>query len=232
MSIANYFTFSRILISPIFLLFYIAHERFGISTGALPYLLLFLLSISELSDACDGYFARKYNQVTDLGKILDPMADSIARISAFLTFTLDPVSLPIPLIFIFLYRDSVVSTLRTICALKGFALAARTSGKIKAVIQGMAAFAILILMIPHSTGDLSTETLHLASTWIVGFAGIYTIFSGIDYIYANRYYILKLLALQSEGESIATKSRIYFTQLYKNKKASLKRKKREVIEME
>lgn len=233
MSIANYFTFSRIFISPIFLLVYIEHEMFGISSVVLPYVLLFLLGVSELSDACDGYFARKYNQVTDLGKILDPMADSIARISAFLTFTLEPVSLPIPLIFIFLYRDSVVSTLRTICALKGFALAARTSGKIKAVIQGLAAFIILILMIPHSTGDMSTESLHVASTWIVGLAGIYTIFSGVDYIYSNRFYILKLLALQSAGQSIAAKSRVYFTQLYKNKKASLKRKKRDIsAEME
>lgn len=229
MSIANYFTFSRILISPIFLLIYIEHNVLGISPEGLPYVLLFLLGVSELSDACDGYFARKYNQVTDLGKILDPMADSIARISAFLTFTLEPVNLPIPLIFIFLYRDSVVSTLRTICALKGFALAARTSGKIKAVIQGLAAFIILILMIPHSTGDLSTETLHLASTWIVGLAGIYTIFSGIDYIYSNRHYIMKLLVLQSQPHPVAQKYRILLSQFYKNKKPFLKRKKKKFL---
>jgi CDP-diacylglycerol--glycerol-3-phosphate 3-phosphatidyltransferase len=69
---------------------YLEYETFDISLVTLPYILLFLLGISELSDACDGYFARKYNQVTDLGKILDPMADSIYRISVFLTFTLPP----------------------------------------------------------------------------------------------------------------------------------------------
>jgi CDP-diacylglycerol--glycerol-3-phosphate 3-phosphatidyltransferase len=193
MTIANYFTFFRIFISPIFLLVYIAHDSIGISPVILPYVLICLLGISEISDAMDGYLARKYNQVTDFGKILDPMADSIYRISVFLTFTLEPIKVPMILIFVFLYRDSVTSTLRTICALRGFALAARISGKIKAVIQAICAFLVLILMIPHSLGYITTETLHLASTWIVGFAAAYAFLSGIDYVYANREYISRLL---------------------------------------
>jgi len=159
----------------------------------LPYVLLILLGISELSDACDGYLARKYNQVTDLGKVLDPMADSVAKISLFMTFTLEPVKLPMILVFIFLYRDSVVSTLRTICALKGFALAACLSGKIKTAMQAGAAFMVLLLMIPHSLGLLSTEKLHDIGTGIVSVAAVYTLFSGIDYIYANWQYINKFL---------------------------------------
>lgn len=193
MSIANYLTFIRIFISPIFMFIYIEHEYLGISMTALPYVLLFLMTLSELSDAFDGYFARKYNQVTDLGKVLDPMADSIARIAVFLTFTLPPVNLPVPLIFIFIYRDSVVSTLRTICALKGFALAARISGKVKAVIQAVVAYIILLMMIPYSLGKLSGEQLENASLWLVSLAVIYTVFSAVDYIYANRHYIYRLL---------------------------------------
>jgi CDP-diacylglycerol--glycerol-3-phosphate 3-phosphatidyltransferase len=193
MSIANYFTFIRIVISPIFLFIYLEHTALGISAMMLPYILMGLLAISELSDAFDGFLARRYNQVTDLGKVLDPMADSIARISVFLTFTLDPVNLPMPLIFIFLYRDSVVSTLRTICALKGFALAARTSGKIKAVIQAIAALIVLILMIPYADGQISQQTLHNSGTAIVGVAALYTIYSGVDYITSNWIYISKLL---------------------------------------
>ncbi len=193
MSIAHYFTFIRILISPIFLFVYLEYDTFHISLMTLPYVLLTLLGISELSDACDGYLARRYNQVTDLGKILDPMADSIYRISVFLTFTLPPINLPMVLVFIFLYRDSVISTLRIICALKGFTLAARPSGKLKAAIQAFAAFVVLILLIPYSLGHLSIETLHWISTLIVSIASIYTVLSGVDYIYANRHYIAKLL---------------------------------------
>lgn len=177
------------------------HDFLGISNIALPYVLLVLLGISELSDAFDGYLARKYNQVTDLGKVLDPMADSIARISVFLTFTLEPVKLPMFLIFVFLYRDSVISTLRTICALKGFTLAARTSGKIKAVIQAVAAFIVLGLMIPHSLGHLSTSMLHNIGTGVISIAAFYTIYSGFEYIYANREYINKLLKLPNETKT-------------------------------
>ena len=205
MSIANYFTFFRIFISPIFLLVYMEREAFDISPMALPYILLFLLVVSELSDAFDGFIARRYNQVTDLGKILDPMADSIWRISVFLTFTLPPVNLNLLIIFIFLYRDSVISTLRTICALKGFALAARLSGKIKALIQAIAALIVVVLLIPHSMGYITTQSLHYFSTWVVGIAAIYSLFSGVDYIYANRQYIRKILTERPKKKSKVSK---------------------------
>lgn len=198
MSIANYFTFIRIFISPIFLFVYLEYETFNLNLITLPYVLLFLLGVSELSDACDGYFARKYNEVTDLGKILDPMADSIYRISVFLTFTLPPIRLPMILIFILLYRDSVVSTLRTICALKGYALAARPSGKLKAGIQAFSAFVIILLLIPYSLGRMPESTLQLTSTIIASVAAIYTLISGFDYIYANRHYIKRLLTTKKE----------------------------------
>jgi CDP-diacylglycerol--glycerol-3-phosphate 3-phosphatidyltransferase len=196
LNIANYLTFFRIFISPIFMLLYIEREALDISPVVLPYILLVLLGVSELSDALDGIIARRYNQVTDLGKLLDPMADSIWRISVFLTFTLPPVNLHMVLIFIFLYRDSVISTLRTICALKGYALAARMSGKIKAVLQAIVAFAIVLMMIPHSLGYLSTQTLHSVSSWLVALTALYAVLSGVDYIYANRHYIYKLLTLK------------------------------------
>lgn len=198
MPIAHYFTFMRIFVSPIFLLIYLYHQDLGISSLLLPVVLAFLLGVSELSDAFDGYLARKYNQVTDLGKILDPMADSIYRISVFLTFTLEPVRLPVGLVFIFLYRDSVVSTLRTICALKGFALAARKSGKFKAVIQAVAALIVLCLMLLSALETLSPSELTSYSTYVVGCAGLYTLFSGVDYIIANRRYIKKMLTSKTK----------------------------------
>jgi len=192
-SIANYLTFTRIFISPIFMFLYLEHELLGISSFMLPYILLFLLGGSELSDAFDGYLARKFHQVTDLGKLLDPMADSIYRISVFLTFTQPPVNLPLLIVFVFLYRDSVISTLRTICALRGFALAARSSGKIKAVVQASCAFLILIMMIPFSLGLLSYTTLRTVSITVVSIAAAYSLFSGVEYIWANRLYVTRLL---------------------------------------
>lgn len=200
MTIANYFTISRLIISPVFLIVYLMYEELGISSFLLPHILIFLFSVSELSDAVDGYIARKYNQVTDLGKILDPMADSISRISIFLAFTEGIIQLPIWFVFIFLYRDSVISSLRTICAFRGVVLAARFSGKIKAIIQALSAFIILILMVPQSMGYISLETLRFVSCVVVGFACFYAVLSGIEYCYANREHIKKILiAKKSEA---------------------------------
>ncbi|HSW86871.1 MAG TPA: CDP-diacylglycerol--glycerol-3-phosphate 3-phosphatidyltransferase [Rhabdochlamydiaceae bacterium] len=193
MSIALYLTLARILMSPIFLVVYLYHESFGISLIVLPYVLIVLLGLSELSDLFDGFLARKKNQVTDLGKILDPMADSIFRLSVFLTFTQGLIKLPLLLVFVFLYRDTIISTLRTVCALRGVALAARLSGKIKAVIQAITAFFILILMIPYSLGYIDLEYLRIISLYSVVVAAAYTIYSGVEYIYANRNYLRKAL---------------------------------------
>jgi CDP-diacylglycerol--glycerol-3-phosphate 3-phosphatidyltransferase len=191
--IALFLTLARIFLSPIFMTVYLYYENFGVSLAVLPYLLLFLLGLSELSDLFDGFIARRKNQVTELGKLLDPMADSIFRLTVFLSFTQGVIKLPLLLVCVFLYRDSMISTLRTICALRGVALAARLSGKIKAVIQAMTALLILILLIPFSLGYLEAESLQAISLYAVIAAAIYTLYSGGEYIFANWTYIKKAI---------------------------------------
>ncbi len=193
MNPAHYFTLLRIVLSPLFPVLYLEYERFGIPLVLLPYLMLGLLVICEFSDLFDGMLARKRNEVTDLGKVLDPMADSITHISLFLTFTQGVIQLPILLVFVFLYRDLFISTLRTLCALRGVALAARMSGKIKAVMQAAVVFLILILMIPYTTGALSLALLQQISLFSVGAAALYTVISIGDYVGANWLYIKKAI---------------------------------------
>lgn len=189
LTVANITTLVRIFVSPIFLFLYVEYEALGIAESVLPYILLFFLLALETSDALDGYLARKFDQVTDLGKVLDPMADSVYRISVFLAFTQPPVSLPLWTVFLFIYRDSVISTLRTVCALRGVALAARSSGKVKAVVQAVTAIVITSLLIPHSLGAMSTDTLHFASTLLVIIAVGYALYSGAEYLYTNFRYV-------------------------------------------
>ena len=184
-----FLTLGRIFISPLFLIFYLYYPKLGISLHALPFLLIGLLAISELSDFFDGYLARKLNLVTDLGKILDPMADSITKLTILLTFTQGLVQLPLLLVFVFIYRDTMISTLRTVCALQGVTLAARISGKVKAVVQAAVIFLILSLIIAYAWNHLSLRQLQGISLSIVSAAALYTLFSGAEYIYANRGYI-------------------------------------------
>ena len=184
-----FLTIGRIFISPIFLIFYLKYQQLGITLHALPFVLIFLLVLSELSDFFDGFLARRFNLVTELGKILDPMADSITRLTILLTFTQGFIRLPLLLVFAFVYRDAMISTLRTVCAFRGVTLAARTSGKIKAVLQASSIFAILILMIPYAWGSLSLLQLQNISLIIISAAAVYTVFAGGEYIWANRSYI-------------------------------------------
>lgn len=191
MNPAHFFTILRICISPLFPAIYLGYEWLGISIASVPYLLLALLIVSEFSDIFDGFLARKRNQVTDLGKVLDPMADSITHISLFLAFTEGFVQLPLLIVLVFLYRDFFISTLRTLCALRGVALGARASGKVKAIMQALVAFLIVGLMIPTIEGYLSLESFQRISLISISVAAVYTALSAIDYCYSNRLYIKK-----------------------------------------
>lgn len=198
MNLAIALTLFRLLIGPIFLLFYRYYAGWNVPFVVLPYILLLLLIVAELTDLLDGYFARKKGLVTDLGKVLDPMADSIFRISVFLTFTGGVVNVPLILVFVFLYRDMIIATLRTVCSLRGVALAARWSGKIKAVIQAVVSFFILILMIPYSLGALSLGWLQGLSITAISIAALYTVISGIEYLVAHWSEIKNALTVKSQ----------------------------------
>ncbi len=193
LTIGNTLTLTRIFISPIFLILYVYRELLGIPDTVLPYILLVLLVALETSDALDGYLARKFDQVTDFGKVLDPMADSISVTSIFLAFTMPPVSLPLFVVFLFIYRDSVISTLRTLCAMRGVALAARASGKIKTALQALCGTAITAMLIPHSMGVLATSTLQSISMYLASFTALYSICSGIEYLYHNFHFVRKTI---------------------------------------
>ncbi len=192
MYIAHYFTFLRILIIPFFPLVYLEYEKLGIGPTKMPYVLLGILFICALSDLVDGFIARKRNEVSDLGKILDPMADSITNIIVFFTFTQGWVSIPLLLVFVFIYREFIISTLRTVCALKGCALAARKSGKIKTILQIGVNFFIVFALVVFTQGLVSIEDLRLWSFYAVAIAAFYSVFSAIDYLYSNRIYLKKV----------------------------------------
>ena len=191
MNIAHFLTLLRIFISPAFPLLYLGHEKLGMPWVYVPYTLLFLLLICECSDLFDGFLARRRNQVTDLGKILDPVADSVIHISIFMTFTQGIVQLPLFFVFIFLYRELFIGALRTLCALRGVALAARLSGKVKAVLQAAVCALIIFFMIPYTQGVISLEVFQDICFYLALGAAFYTALSVYDYVYANWVYIRK-----------------------------------------
>ena len=186
MNIPNLITLSRILIISLFPLIYLKNEFFKINNFYLPFVLVIILIVCYSTDIIDGIIARKKNLVTDLGKIMDPMADSITNITVFFTFTQGFIDLPILLVFVFLYREFFISTLRTVCALKGVALAARKSGKVKTFLQAIISILIVLLLVPYFRGYITLKQLHVSALILSSIAAFYSVVTVIDYVYANR----------------------------------------------
>ncbi len=180
MTLANWLTFARLLLSPIFVLVFM-QEGLWARIAALA-----IVVISELTDAFDGHLARSRGEVTDFGKLLDPLADSVSRMSIFIAFMAVGL-IPWWMVLVFVYRDSLISTMRTVCAYRGEVVAARSSGKIKAIIQ---ATVIIIILLARIVTVFIPETLpetlvNETAWWLVLLAAAYTQYSLFEYLAAN-----------------------------------------------
>jgi len=137
MNLAMALTGGRIVLAPVFFLFYQLAAR-G-STWAFPAVWAVVMLI-ELSDLLDGFVARRYGQESELGKILDPCADSIARITYFLCLSGSGI-LPLWILLVIIYRDVSVAYIRVMLSSRGFLMPARLSGKLKAWVYAVAGIA-------------------------------------------------------------------------------------------
>ena len=127
------------------------------------YLLLGLLIVAELTDFLDGWLARKLDAVSETGAMLDPFSDSISRLIVYWGFAVSGLILPIVPLGMAI-RDITVAYCRIILAQKGRSVAAQWSGKAKAWVQGIGAFAALLGPVYWETTGKSAM---IALPWIV-----------------------------------------------------------------
>jgi CDP-diacylglycerol---glycerol-3-phosphate 3-phosphatidyltransferase len=133
---ANFVTASRLVLGPLCIWLLTSG-----GPGAL-WVAFALVLLGEASDLVDGYVARASARVSNFGKILDPMADCLYRGSVFIGFVMNGW-MPVWMLAIILWRDLAVSYLREIAELRSETLAARVSGKWKAIVQGIAQVTIV-----------------------------------------------------------------------------------------
>lgn len=142
-NLPNYLTFARIVIVPLLvvvLLTPFAERWLGISGYALA-IVIFL--IASFTDILDGHLARRRNQVSNLGKFLDPIADKLL-ISAALIVLVEKHLAPSWAVVIILGREFIVTGLRSVAASEGIVIAAQNIGKIKMWAQCVAVVALLV----------------------------------------------------------------------------------------
>ena len=143
MTAADKVTSIRLILAPIFFVVYFLPQWFSTGTVWTVPALLVLFIASEITDLIDGKVARARNEVSEFGKLFDPFADTLVRITYFLCFVVDGI-LPAILLAIVLYREFGILFLRTLMMKRGVAMGARSGGKIKAVAYMIAgAFALL-----------------------------------------------------------------------------------------
>ena len=139
---------------------------------------LLVMILAELSDFLDGYVARAYDQVSDLGKILDPMSDSIYRVSVFVAFV-SQGWMPVWMFLVILCRDIIVSYLRILAEQQIGTLAARSSGKWKAIVQSAAQITVISLY-SLGGGEISGIAEQIAFYSLFA-ATLLTAYSLVDY---------------------------------------------------
>lgn len=181
MNTATKITLVRILLIPVFMVC----MYFSVQVDALHYVALAVFATASLTDFLDGHIARKYHQITDLGKFLDPLADKVLVLAAMAMFCEWGV-FPAWALMIVITREFAVSGLRMIAASSGRVIAAGWSGKVKTAVT-MTGLCIMLLLQGNFFGNLLGETAAAAVNWVVtGLISVTTLYSGVEYFVKNR----------------------------------------------
>ena len=178
LNIPNMLAFIRVLMAPIMFWVILTPEFFtdqGIHITWVYYLAALLFVLASTTDFFDGYVARMLDQATILGKILDPLADKMLTIGAFLALMMTGDASPWA-IYIIIVRELFITGLRTVAVAEGIDVGASIAGKVKTVTQ-MIAIGFLIM---H--WDLLNFVPFAVDNTLLWFAVILTVYSGVEYI--------------------------------------------------
>ena len=183
LTIPNFLSLFRLLLIPVYIRMYLQAE-----TSLDYYMAGTVLGISCLTDLVDGKIAREYHMISNVGKLLDPLADKLLTTVAILYMMRDGVCSPVVLSII-LFREFAVSGLRMVAAGApgGKVIAANIWGKMKTVLQ------MVTIILYYFWAALADPTA-IGLVWLVSSAlcwvvAVVTALSGVKYLWDNRSFI-------------------------------------------
>ncbi len=168
MNLANRVTIVRILLVPIFLYFVLENIPYG------TYIAAGIFIVAASTDGLDGYLARKRKEVTNLGKLLDPLADKLLITAALISLVESGV-LPAWVAIVIVSRELAVTGLRALAAAEGVIIHASPVAKLKTISQIVAIVGLLIDNFPFSLIGFPFTSI---AVWV---AIVLTIWSGLEY---------------------------------------------------
>ena len=192
MPIPNILTVIRIFLTPIFIICLFS-DFFGAQLWALV-----IFIVASITDAYDGYLARKNNMVTDTGRFLDPLADKILVSSAFISFSIMGL-IDIWMVALIIFRDLFVMGLRFLMSRRGFIMITSKIAKSKTGVQvGIIIFTLLFLTLKGFNWVLLEDYLIFINEYQIVYyltmiAVIFTVYTGYAYIQENRKAIQEIM---------------------------------------
>lgn len=169
MNLPNKLTIARMCMVPLFMI------ALMINTPASRIIATVIFALASLTDMLDGQIARKYNMVTNFGKLMDPLADKVLTAAAMICLVeLGDLAAWIAVVIIF--REYLITGLRSVAANENIVVAANIWGKVKTVCQMIA---LMLLMLKPQILALCGIDIGL---WMMYVAVALTIYSGLDYV--------------------------------------------------
>ena len=169
MNLPNKLTIARMCMVPLFMI------ALMMNTPASRLIATVIFALASLTDMLDGQIARKYNTVTNFGKLMDPLADKVLTAAAMICLVeLGDLAAWIAVVIIF--REYLITGLRSVAASENIVVAANIWGKVKTVCQMIA---LMLLMVKPQIIDLCGINIGL---WLMYVAVALTIYSGLDYV--------------------------------------------------
>ena len=187
MNIANKLTISRIFLTFIFMIFLFSNG-FAFKVAA-----FITFIIASWTDFLDGFLAKRRNEISDFGKFMDPIADKVLTIAAFLAFV-EMKFVPAWIVVIIVFREFIITGLRLIALARGEVIEAATAGKHKTVSQMLSIYVILIFIVLKEGGakvfGFWNSTIEYRFTqaifYLMVITAILTLISGISYLSKNK----------------------------------------------
>ncbi len=169
MNLPNKLTIARMCMVPLFMI------ALMMNTDVSRIVATVIFALASLTDMLDGQIARKYNMVTNFGKLMDPLADKVLTAAAMICLVeLGDLAAWIAVLIIF--REYLITGLRSVAASENIVVAANIWGKVKTVCQ---MFALMLLMLKPQIMTLCGVNIGL---WLMYVAVILTVYSGLDYV--------------------------------------------------
>ena len=192
MNLPNLLSLIRIILTPLFIILLFS----DVPTAKFFALLVF--AIAAITDAYDGHLARKYNQITPEGKFLDPLADKILVLSAFISFAFIGI-IDFWMVGVIIFRDLFITGLRLIISNRGFEFVTTNISKYKTAFQLTLIILTLIFLTIEGMSIIQlTPTLNLIRHYNIIYiltllTAIFTAYTGFVYLYTNRIIIKEFI---------------------------------------